>query len=106
MNAAARIEEAFDALGTVMDRDGKWLTAPYIDVPFCDYKGRAGKTSLHDVIVELLADGQKPVMEAVFTMLAESTCPHVRALRHLMCSQWVRSHADELEAAWDVEAAL
>jgi hypothetical protein len=105
MNAAARIEEAFAELGTGKDDSGKPIQALHIDVPYCDHKGRAKTTNVHEAVAELLADFQKPVREAMFKVLQESDCPHVRALRSVMCSQWVRSHADELEAAYDLEAA-
>jgi hypothetical protein len=105
MTAAARIEEAFAALNTV-DFKGEPVQALHIPVPYCDYKGRAKTTTLYEVIEELLGDFQKPVAEAMFKVLQESDGPHVQALRSVMCSQWVRSHADELEAAYDLEAAL
>jgi hypothetical protein len=104
MTAAARIEEAFGLLGT-KDVHGRPQEAVYLDLPYCDYKGRAKTTNVHEAVAELLADFQKPVREAMFKVLEESNCPHVQALRSVMCSQWVRSHADELEAAYAEEAA-
>jgi hypothetical protein len=102
--SARRIEEAFDLLGT-KDVHGKPFQALHIDVPYYR-KGRARTMALHDAIEELIGDFETPVANALFKVLQESDCPHVKALRSVMCSQWVRSHADELEAAYDLEAAL
>jgi hypothetical protein len=103
MTAAARIEEAFDALNTV-DFKGEPVEAAHIGVPYYR-KGRARTMGLHDAIEELIGDFETPVANALFKVLQESDCPHVKALRSVMCSQWVRSHADELEAAYAEEAA-
>jgi hypothetical protein len=103
MTAAARIEEAFDALGTKYT-SGEPIPARHLDVPYCR-KGRARTMTVHEAIEELIGDFETPVAEAMFKVLQESDCPHVKALRSVMCSQWVRSHADELEAAYAEEAA-
>jgi hypothetical protein len=105
MTAAARIEEAFDALGA-KDADGDPFRAHRFEVPYCDHKGNPKTTTLYEAIKgDLLCPDTEAISAALFKVLEESNCPHVQALRNVMCSQWVRSHADELEAAYDLEAA-
>jgi hypothetical protein len=105
MTAAARIEEAFDLLGT-KDVHGKPFQALHIDVPYCDHKGRAKTTTLYEAIADdLLCPDTAAISAALFKVLEQSPCVLVQALRDTLCSQWVRSHADELEAAYAEEAA-
>jgi hypothetical protein len=104
--SARRIEAAFAQLGNGRDDSGNPIQALHIDLPYCDYKGRPHTTTLHEAIADdLLCPDTAAISAALFKVLEESNCPHVQALRNVMCSQWVRSHADELEAAYAEEAA-